>query len=37
MPHQDLYIVYDCRDATYEQDAQLVKIAGLWLANVAPQ
>jgi predicted ABC-type ATPase len=30
-------ILYDCRDASYPQDPSLAKIAGLWLANVAPR
>jgi predicted ABC-type ATPase len=30
-------ILYDCRDVIFKQDANLVKIAGIWLARVAPQ
>ena len=30
-------LLYDCRDASFQQDADLVKIAGIWLRNVAPR
>ena len=30
-------ILYDCRDARYLQDPELVRIAGLWLEKVAPR
>jgi len=30
-------ILYDCRDVSFKQDPDLVKIAGIWLAKVAPQ
>ena len=30
-------ILYDCRDASFQQDPDLVKIAGIWLRNVAPR
>lgn len=29
--------LYDCRDASFQQDPDLVKIAGIWLRNVAPR
>ena len=29
--------LYDCRDLSFKQDPDLVKIAGIWLARVAPQ
>jgi predicted ABC-type ATPase len=29
-------ILYDCRDAGFQQDPDLVKIAGIWLGNVVP-
>ena len=29
--------LYDCRDLSFKQDPGLVKIAGIWLARVAPQ
>jgi predicted ABC-type ATPase len=28
--------LYDCRDVTFQQDPELVSIAGIWLAEVAP-
>jgi len=30
-------ILYDCRDVSFKQDPDLVKIASIWLARVAPQ
>jgi len=30
-------ILYDCRDVSFKQDPDLVKIASIWLAKVAPQ
>jgi hypothetical protein len=30
-------VLYDCRGASFKQDPDLVKIASIWLANVAPQ
>ena len=30
-------ILYDCRDASFQPDPDLVKIAGIWLRNVAPR
>ena len=30
-------ILYDCRDVNFKQDPDLVKIASIWLAKVAPQ
>jgi hypothetical protein len=29
-------VLYDCRDATFRQDPDLVTIADLWLRHVAP-
>ena len=29
-------ILYDCRDANFKQDSDLVTIAGIWLKQVAP-
>ena len=30
-------ILYDCRDPGFEQDPDLVRVASIWLANVAPR
>ncbi len=30
-------ILYDCRDVSFRQDPDLVRIANIWLARVAPQ
>jgi predicted ABC-type ATPase len=30
-------LLYDCRDTSFQQDPDLVKIAGMWLGNVAPR
>jgi predicted ABC-type ATPase len=30
-------VLYDCRDAGFQQDPDLVNIAGIWLRNVAPR
>ena len=30
-------LLYDCRDPGFKQDPELVQIAGIWLARVAPQ
>lgn len=30
-------ILYDCRDANFDSDPELIAIAGIWLANVAPR
>ena len=30
-------VLYDCRGANFKQDPDLVKIASIWLENVAPQ
>jgi predicted ABC-type ATPase len=29
-------VLYDCRDAQFKQDEELVEVAGLWLSKVAP-
>ena len=29
-------ILYDCRDVSFKQDSELVRIAGMWLSIVAP-
>ena len=29
-------VLYDCRDAQFKQDLELVEVAGLWLSKVAP-
>jgi predicted ABC-type ATPase len=34
---QTTEVLYDCRDASFEQDPELVRIATMWLAKVAPQ
>jgi predicted ABC-type ATPase len=30
-------VLYDCRDDGFQQDPDLVKIAGLWLGNIVPR
>jgi len=34
---RQMEVLYDCRDTSFKQDPDLVRIAGMWLGKVAPQ